>query len=86
MGLSVSYRENADNRNWFRMLLAMPFIPVPQDVFKFVKTIAPDEPCIRDFDDYLNSTWMNRQYPIEMWDFFKYDGPCTNNHVEGYHT
>ena len=24
IGLSVSYRENADHRNWFRMLLAMP--------------------------------------------------------------
>ena len=24
MGLSVSYRENADNRNWFRVSLAMP--------------------------------------------------------------
>ena len=29
---------------------------------------------------------MNGQYPIEMWIFFKYDGPRTNNHVEGYHT
>ena len=26
MGLSVSYRENADNRNWFRMLLAMQYV------------------------------------------------------------
>ena len=29
IGLSVSYRENVDHRNWFRMLLAMPFVPVP---------------------------------------------------------
>ena len=28
IGLSVSYRENADHRNWFRMLLAMPFVPM----------------------------------------------------------
>ena len=68
IGLSVSYRENADHRNWFCMLLAMPFVPVPH-----VK-------------DAFDRTWMNEQYPIEMWNFFKYDVPHTNNHVEGYYT
>ena len=40
IGLSVSYRENADHRKWFRMLLAMPFVPVPhvKDVFQFSRT------------------------------------------------
>ena len=40
IGLSVSYRENADHRNWFHMLLAMPFVPVPhvKDVFQFSRT------------------------------------------------
>ena len=44
IGLSVSYRENADHRNWFRMLLAMPFVPMPhvKDAFQFVKNTAPD--------------------------------------------
>ena len=41
MGLSISYRENADKRNWFCMLLAMPFVPVPhvKDAFEFVKSM-----------------------------------------------
>ena len=88
IGLSVSYRENADHRNWFRMLLPMPFVPVPhvKDVFQFIKNTAPDVPRVRDFNDYFDRTWMNGQYPIEMWNFFKYNGPRTNNHVEGYHT
>ena len=67
MGPSVSYRENADNMMWFRMLLAMPFVPV-LDAFEFVKSIAPDVPRVRDISDYIDSTWMNGQYPIEMWD------------------
>ena len=84
----MSYRENADHRNWFRMLRAMPFVPMPhvKDVFQFVKNTAPDVPRVRDLNDYFDRTWMNGQYPIEMWNFFKYDGPCTNNHAEGYHT
>ena len=84
----MSYRENADHRNWFRMLLAMPFVPVPhvKDTFQFVENTALDVPRVRDFNDYFDRTWMNGQYPIEMWNFFKYDGSRTNNHVEGYHT
>ena len=88
IGLPVSYRENADHRNWFRTLLAMPFVPVPhvKDAFQFVKNTAPDVPRVREFNDYFDRTWMNVQYPIEMWNFFKYDSLRTNNHVEGYHT
>ena len=88
MGLSVYYRENALNMNWFRMSLAMPLVPVPhvKDAFEFVKSTTPDEPRVRYFNDYFDSTWMNGEYPIEMWDFFKYDGARTNHHVEWYHT
>ena len=50
-------RENADHRNWFRMLLAMPFVPVPhvKDAFQFVKNTAPDIPRVRNFNDYFDS-------------------------------
>ena len=51
-----------------------------------VKSTEPDVPHVQDFNEYFDSTWMNGQYPIKMWDFFKYDGPRTNNHIEGYHT
>ena len=39
-GLSVNYGENAEHRNWFCMLLAMPFVPVPhvKYVFQFSRT------------------------------------------------
>ena len=57
----MSYRENADYRNWFRMLLAMPFVPMPhgKDAFQFVKNIAPDVARVRDFNYYFDRTWMN---------------------------
>ena len=61
IGLPVSYRENADHRNWFHMLLAMPLVPVPhvKGAFQFVKNIAPDVPRVRDFNYYFDRTWMN---------------------------
>ena len=57
----MSYRENADHRNWFRVLLAMPFVPVPhvKDAFQFVKNTATDVPRVQDFNDYFDRTSMN---------------------------
>ena len=41
---------------------------------------------IDDFKDYFESTWMRGQYPRTMWNFFAYDGPRTNNRLEGWHS
>ena len=41
-------------------------------------------PRIQEFNDYLFTTWVTG-FPIEMWNYFRYDGPRTNNHVEGFH-
>jgi len=65
-------REKADYRNWFRMLVAMPFVSVTlKDALTFVKGVAPAVLCIRNFNKYFDSTCMNGQYSIEMWNFFK---------------
>ena len=79
IGLSVSYRENADHRNWFHMLLTMPFVPMPhvKDAFQFVKNTALDVPRVQEFNDSFDRTWMNGQYPTEICNFFKCDGPRT---------
>ena len=41
---------------------------------------------LEDFKDYLESTWMRGHYPCIMWNFFSYDGPRTNNRLEGWHS
>ncbi len=70
------------------MLLALPFVPEAQvkDAFIFIRSEAPDVQRIQEFHTYFSSTWLEGLYPLTMWNFFKYDGPRTNNHVEGYHT
>ena len=35
-----------------------------KDAFEFVRSTAPDVPF---FNDYFDSSWMNGQYPIDMW-------------------
>lgn len=78
--LSVQYKLESDVRTWFRKLMALPFIPVPQvaDDFTFIK-------C-EEFHIYFLNTWNDGRYQGAMWNFFKYGGPPTNNHVEGRHT
>ncbi len=32
------------------------------------------------------TTWVNDNYQIRQWNYYKVDGPRTNNHVEGWHS
>ena len=82
LGLAVAYKEMPEIRTWFRMVLALPMLPVAQvvDGFNLVKERSPDVLRIQEFNDYLFTTW-GTGFPIEMWNYFRYDGPRTNNHV-----
>ncbi|XP_067668191.1 uncharacterized protein [Haliotis asinina] len=88
IGLSIHYQSDSGVRKWFRMLLALPFVPVTQvkDAFMFIKSDTPNAQRIEEFVEYFRRTWMDGSYPLIMWNYFKYDGPRTNNHVEGFHT
>ena len=35
---------------------------------------------------YFQSTWIDDNYPIHMWNVFTLDGPHTNNNAEGWHS
>ena len=82
LGLAVAYKEMPEIRTWFRMALALPMLPVAQvvDGFNLVKERSPDVLRIQEFNDYLFTTWVTG-FSIEMWNYFRYDGPRTNNHV-----
>lgn len=86
IGLAVSYKELPEVRTWFRMALALPMMPLPQvpSAFSLVKEKTPDAPRIQEFNEYLSKTWLTG-FPLEMWNYFKHNGPRTNNHVEGFH-
>ena len=36
--------------------------------------------------EYFDRTWMNGQFQPHQWNYYDYSGPCTNNHVEGWHS
>ena len=41
---------------------------------------------IEELQSYFENTWLNGSYPISIWNYHKVDGPCTNNHIEGWHS
>ena len=88
LGLAVDYKDSDVVRAWFRKVLALPFVPEQQvaEAFASICRSAPDVSRVSEFICYYNSTWISGQYPMRVWNFFRYCGPRTNNHVEGYHS
>ena len=36
--------------------------------------------------DYFTCTWVSGQFQVRQWNYYKVDGPRTNNYVEGWHS
>lgn len=41
---------------------------------------------VEHFITYFDTTWINGQFRLHQWNYYDYDGPRTNNHVEGWHS
>ena len=35
---------------------------------------------------YFDCTWIKGQFKCHQWNYFNFEGPCINNHVEGWHS
>ena len=51
-----------------------------------VKLIANRSERFMELVSYFDSTWMNGQFKHHQWNYFNFEGPHTNNHVEGWHS
>ena len=40
-------------------------------------------PHVDSLVEYFDSTWVNGQFQFQQWNYFDFDGPRTNKHVEG---
>ena len=47
---------------------------------------APQIPHVDELVSYFDSTWMNGQFKRHQWNYFNFEGPHTNNHVEACHS
>ena len=92
-GLTTLYKETTSLRQFFRLLLALPFVRVDcvEDTYMHVvrdawpSGIARDHPQLMKFMEYYTDYWIDT-VPLAAWNVFDMDNHRTNNHVEGMHS
>jgi hypothetical protein len=91
LGMKKSYEEDYELRDWLRLFMALPLVPV-ELVKNAYDEILNCKPAITNKDlrssvqrylNYFENQWLNDNY-IKIWNHFDTDGPRTNNYNEGY--
>ena len=92
LGLQQEYRsEDGILKSFVQKTAATRFVPLPPPSFirvawQGVQQEASESDNVDDFITYFDSTWINGQFRLKQWNYYDYDGPRTNNHVEGWHS
>lgn len=42
--------------------------------------------AVSKFFQYFEATWLHGAFPVHMWNVQYLNGPCANNHAEGWHS
>ena len=92
LGLSVTYRDNAEVRRWFRRLVALCMLPVHLVIpvgTDILTQIPPAQyqfemQALQRFATYFRNFWMRPNF-LAIWNQFRNEGPRTTNHAEGFH-
>ena len=87
LGLTVSYHENSNIRRIIRSLMTLPYIPrnwVRHQYRTIMGMTDADTDSVERLLQYFCSTWLDGQFPLQLWNVFG-DEVRTNNRVEGWH-
>ena len=89
LGLAQCYMSSDPTlKHFIKKVAAISFCPLPfvRTAWLAVQQEAPQIPLVDELVLYFDSTWMNRQFKRHQWNYFNFEGPRTNNHVEGWHS
>ena len=88
LGLADVYRSSDPTLKLFVQKMAAIAFCSPSFVHPAWLGVQQEAPQILQVDslvEYFDSTWINGQFQFQQWNYFDFDGPRTNNHVEGWH-
>ena len=71
------------HRRVLPLLLSHPVLSVSLGVD--LKWEMPQDDEVKSYSEYIDQTWMNRQFRLHMWNYCAYSGPRTSNQLEGWH-
>ena len=90
LGLASDYSNPQDMtlKNFVQKMCAIAFCPPAfvRSAWISVQEEAPELPRIDELVEYFSATWVRSSFQIRQWNYFKIEGPRTNNHVEGWHS
>ncbi|XP_067660239.1 uncharacterized protein [Haliotis asinina] len=84
----VNNEEDNDVRRIVRRAAALPLCPLDKVDNIWLDCIADsfNDLKLRSFMDYVTASWVEgNQFSPLVWNHFGYEGPRTNNHLEGSH-
>ena len=87
LGLAIAYKNDPNIRDFIQKSAALAFIPLAfvRVAWSGAKAGAPQKQEIGDYISYFESTWLDGNFPPRTWNYYAFDGPRTNNHLEGWH-
>jgi len=89
LGLAQCYMlSDPTLKHFVKKMAAINFCQLPfvTTTWLAVQLEALQIPYVDELVPYFDSTWMNRQFKCHQWNYFNFKRPCTNNHVEGWHS
>ena len=89
LGLAQCYISSDPTlKHFVKKMAAYSFCPLTfiRTTWLAVQQEAPQIPYVDELVSYFDSTWMNGQFKRDQWNYFNFEGPRTNNHVEGWHS
>ena len=88
LGLQVAYRSDEETKQFLRTTAALAFVPIRfvRLAWQGIKASTPTHlPRIEEFVEYLESTWLIGNFPVQMWNVYENEDCRTNNHLEEWH-
>ena len=87
LGLVRHFHDNQHIRRIIRSLMALPFVPRNWVRHQYRSVAAmrdADLPEVQELLKYFKDTWLDGQFPPQMWNVFS-EEIRTNNQLEGWH-
>ena len=84
----VFYKEDDEFRCFAISMIALAFVP-PTFLRVAWRGVKGEDPVFanqEEFFQYFQDTWIDRNFPVRMWNVHYLDGPHTNNHAKGWHS
>ena len=88
LGLQQQYAEDASLREMICKTAAIAFVPLQfvRPAWDGIAQELDEEEGLEGFKTYFHQTWMRGSYQLVLWNYYTYDGPRTNNRLEGWHS